>query len=48
MSGDTNDDTALERETLRVRKRFERIKGELRRLAVEAGLIAGGKVLGTH
>ncbi|MDH5676645.1 MAG: sigma-70 family RNA polymerase sigma factor [Myxococcales bacterium] len=33
------DDEALEREAARLRKRFERIKGELKRLAKEAGLL---------
>jgi len=33
------DDTTLAREAARLRKRFERVKGELRRLAKEAGLL---------
>ncbi|MDB4972426.1 MAG: DNA-directed polymerase sigma-70 factor [Myxococcaceae bacterium] len=39
MHGGTLSDAALERETVRVRKRFERIKARLRRLACADGLI---------
>jgi RNA polymerase sigma-70 factor, ECF subfamily len=39
LHGGTLTDDALARETLRVRKRFERIKVQLRRLACEDGLI---------
>ncbi len=37
------DDAALDREAARLRKRFERVKAELRELAIEAGLIERGQ-----
>jgi RNA polymerase sigma-70 factor (ECF subfamily) len=41
MAGDAElDDAALERESVRLRKAFERVKTELRRLAKEAGLLS--------
>jgi RNA polymerase sigma-70 factor (ECF subfamily) len=44
MLGDQHcetDDDALEREAARLRKRFERVKTELKQLAIEAGLLKG-------
>jgi RNA polymerase sigma-70 factor (ECF subfamily) len=42
MTGDTElDEVALEREAIRLRKSFERIKAELRRMAEAVGLIEG-------
>ena len=39
LPADSIDEDALARETARLRKRFERVKSELKRLAKEAGLL---------
>lgn len=42
MSGELDlDDAAIEREAAKLRKRFERVKTDLRRMAEEAGLLGG-------
>jgi hypothetical protein len=41
LSGDVSlDDASLQRESARLRKSFERLKSELRRLAERDGLVA--------